>query len=351
MTHPTTPTETLRPERQATTAGVVVFCALSIVLAWLIALPLWIYASGEPILAAPSHDLPAAPAPAPTTEFILLVTLTTSGMMLTPAIAAFASALLCDRVPFRQVWGYLGMGKPVETLLRRRGARSAPPIGIGRVLTVLAVGLFGTYVLVALVALIALLCGFLQIDPSLRMLRAAQMQTPGIPLALLAAISLVGTVIASFVPNGLLALGEEIGWRGYLQPALMRLGAFGAVAVTGLLWGLWHAPLLLLGYNYGFADARAVIFMVIACIAIGSWFGWLRLHSGGVWAPALAHGALNAAASAYLLVAVVVVPHPAYLATALGPFGWLAFGAAGLLLLIWWRTSRRSDLRTPQQPV
>jgi len=41
----------------------------------------------------------------------------------------------------------------------------------------------------------------------------------------------------------LAALGEELGWRGYLYPRLMpRLGPIGAAVAVGLVWGLWHLP-------------------------------------------------------------------------------------------------------------
>ncbi len=41
----------------------------------------------------------------------------------------------------------------------------------------------------------------------------------------------------------LAALGEELGWRGFLYPRLMpRFGAVGAAVAIGLVWGLWHLP-------------------------------------------------------------------------------------------------------------
>ena len=51
--------------------------------------------------------------------------------------------------------------------------------------------------------------------------------------------------------NTFFAFGEEYGWRGYLTPKLAkRMGWVGASLVVGALWGLWHAPVLLLGHNF-----------------------------------------------------------------------------------------------------
>jgi len=53
--------------------------------------------------------------------------------------------------------------------------------------------------------------------------------------------------------NGIFGFGEELGWRGYLLPKLMPLGKARAYLILGVIWGLWHTPLVLLG----FMDVRA----------------------------------------------------------------------------------------------
>ena len=69
------------------------------------------------------------------------------------------------------------------------------------------------------------------------------------------------------------------------------------------LWGLWHSPLILLGYNFGLADLRGVALMTAGCIAWGILLGWSRLRTGSVWPAVVGHGALNASAG---LIGVVV---------------------------------------------
>ena len=49
------------------------------------------------------------------------------------------------------------------------------------------------------------------------------------------------------------ALGEEAGWRGYMMPRLKeRFGLLNGRLLGGVVWGVWHWPLMLLvGYEYG----------------------------------------------------------------------------------------------------
>ena len=97
------------------------------------------------------------------------------------------------------------------------------------------------------------------------------------------------------------------------------------------MWGVWHAPLILLGYDFGRTDAVGVLLMVGFCVLLGVGLGALRLRSGCVWSCAVAHGSVNTAASVVLLV---LSPDPAHGVglTLLGPTGWvvLALLAAGL---------------------
>ncbi len=58
------------------------------------------------------------------------------------------------------------------------------------------------------------------------------------------------TILLSPWINGLFGFGEELGWRGYLLPKLMPLGRVKATLLLGLIWGIWHAPLIAVGFNY-----------------------------------------------------------------------------------------------------
>src|SRR5699024_11776789 len=67
-----------------------------------------------------------------------------------------------------------------------------------------------------------------------------------VPLQVVLIISIVALPVNSLV-SALATLGEEIGWRGWLLPNLRPLGTWPALLLSGVIWGVWHAPLILLG--------------------------------------------------------------------------------------------------------
>lgn len=114
--------------------------------------------------------------------------------------------------------------------------------------------------------------------------------TPSHPWLVIAAFALpVNAILATPI-----LFGEEFGWRGYLQLRLFPDRPFRSAIVTGVIWGVWHYPLLLRGYD--FPQNRLVSLMVfpVTTIFLSVIFGWLRLKSGSIWSAALAHSATNA---------------------------------------------------------
>jgi membrane protease YdiL (CAAX protease family) len=114
-----------------------------------------------------------------------------------------------------------------------------------------------------------------------------------------------GFLIAPVV-NALPVLGEEFGWRAYLQPKLLVLGWRRAMIVMGILWGVWHWPILALGYNYGLDYPGAPWLGMVAFLwftfTTGTIFGWLTLRGGSVWPAVIGHGALNGMAQLPMLL-------------------------------------------------
>ncbi|MCH1941506.1 CPBP family intramembrane glutamic endopeptidase [Holdemania massiliensis] len=110
---------------------------------------------------------------------------------------------------------------------------------------------------------------------------------------------LIPMVLLAMLVNpfgGLLpALGEELAWRGWLLPRLQEfLGVRRAVLATSLIWGLWHAPIILLGYNYGpDHPLLGVLMQLWLCLIQGVILAWLQLKSQSVWTCALWHASLN----------------------------------------------------------
>lgn len=100
------------------------------------------------------------------------------------------------------------------------------------------------------------------------------------------------TVIAPLL-NAPFVLGEEWGWRGYLLPRLLPLGQWRALVLSGAIWGVWHAPLILLGHNYPQHPVAGVFFMIVFCVLTGVLIGWTRLATGSVWPAVIIHGSIN----------------------------------------------------------
>ena len=99
------------------------------------------------------------------------------------------------------------------------------------------------------------------------------------------------------IPTIPLMLGEEFGWRAYLLPKLMPLGARKAVLLIGVIHGAWHWPFFLMGYNYGFGYwgapvVGALLYLVFVCF-LSTFLAWVTLRSGSFWPAALAHGVIN----------------------------------------------------------
>ncbi len=95
------------------------------------------------------------------------------------------------------------------------------------------------------------------------------------------------------VQNIIFGFGEEFGWRGYLLNKLLPGGLWYAIVVGGVIWGLWHAPVVLMGHNFPENPYLGVITMTIAVIPMGAIFTWLRLKSGSAVVVGFAHGVLN----------------------------------------------------------
>ena len=91
------------------------------------------------------------------------------------------------------------------------------------------------------------------------------------------------------------ALGEEIGWRGFLLPRLSgRFGFTVGCLISGCIWAVWHYPALLLAdYNSGTPKPYALACFTAMVIAMAFVMGWMRLRSGSLWPCALLHASHN----------------------------------------------------------
>lgn len=152
--------------------------------------------------------------------------------------------------------------------------------------------------------LFTLLLGAGRLDLSFESMWEAMAQPPGGPAVapgLVVAIGVAFSLTVAPLFNTLVALGEELGWRGFLLPRLSPGGQWRAILLSGIVWGVWHAPAILQGHNYPGRPVLGVFMMIVFCLLMGTIFSWLYLQSRSPWTPALAHGSLNATAGLPLL--------------------------------------------------
>ncbi|WP_318386994.1 type II CAAX endopeptidase family protein [Microbacterium maritypicum] len=203
-----------------------------------------------------------------------------------------------------------------------------------RVIWLMVAGWLVPPLLVGLGVLLSAALGFVQLDLTFSALaaeleKAVPAGTPLPPVQVVVFAQLAMIPIGALF-NSLFAFGEELGWRGWLLPALRPLGTWPALILSGVIWGVWHSPIILLGYNFGRTDITGILFMIGGCVAWGVLLGWLRLRSASVWPAVIAHGSLNAAAGLILIVAATQ-PDLA-LAGPLGVATWVVLALVAVVL-------------------
>ncbi|MBA8793810.1 membrane protease YdiL (CAAX protease family) [Friedmanniella endophytica] len=287
------------------------FVLIAYALMWLFTVPFWLSPHGLAV---------------PWMTPVLLVA------MFSPALAS----LLVVRVVERRSW------------LRVAGLRAGRP---GRVVRHAFLGLGLVVLALVLGVLVSGLAGVQRLDlTELSGVRLAQRAVPAPLDALPPAVYLV-VLVASGLVNLLTvgtvsALGEETGWRGFLLSRLLPLGRVRAILLTGVVWGFWHTPLVLLGYEYPGANRLAALLLfVVFTVAFGALLAWLRLRSASTVPGAVAHAALNGYATLTFLLMAGGRPGPVLLGA---PMGLVAIGVLVVLVAVLFALAPD---RRPEGPV
>lgn len=148
-------------------------------------------------------------------------------------------------------------------------------------------------------------------------------------------IQLAVGILLSPLMNFVNCFGEEWGWRGYLLPKLLKvMPVVPAVLLDGVIWGLWHAPLVaLLGFNYGRGYAgypvRGILMMCVFCVVMGTILSYVTIKSRTVIPAIFGHGMLNGIASFGIYLTSLQEPYNVFLGPA--PIGWI--GMSGFILV------------------
>jgi membrane protease YdiL (CAAX protease family) len=106
-------------------------------------------------------------------------------------------------------------------------------------------------------------------------------------------LTLLQGLATGITVNALAGFGEEVGWRGFLQRELGALGFWKASAIIGLVWGFWHAPLIVQGLNYPEHPWAGVFLMTVQTLLSAPLFSYVCLKADSVVAAAIFHGTSN----------------------------------------------------------
>jgi membrane protease YdiL (CAAX protease family) len=101
-------------------------------------------------------------------------------------------------------------------------------------------------------------------------------------------------LLTGITVHALAGFGEELGWRGFLLRELGGLGFWKASAIIGVVWGFWHAPLIVQGFNYPEHPWTGVFLMTVETLLLAPLFGYVCLKADSVVAAAIFHGSYNA---------------------------------------------------------
>ena len=145
-----------------------------------------------------------------------------------------------------------------------------------------------------------------QWTPDSEIMQSALASMPeGIGVWGIIAITMISGLLNGITINAVFAFGEEIAWRGFLMKEFKGKKFLMAALWIGIIWGFWHAPLILNGHNYPQHPVAGVFMMVVFCLLFTPMLIYFRQKSGSVIVPAIMHGTFNSVVG---ISATVVTP-------------------------------------------
>ena len=168
----------------------------------------------------------------------------------------------------------------------------------------------------------------------------------GSPLLIVLVLILVNGTVGLLLP-GLFAIGEEIGWRGFLVPELYKHVDFTQTSlISGVIWVVYHYPLLIgiVAPQMGISVWPLLLSAMIGGVGISFIVAWLRLCSGSLWTAVIFHAALNAHNQGFFQN--LTTETSSLISYIAGEYGLMMALVMSVAAYFFWR--RRSSLPTPQ---
>ena len=107
-------------------------------------------------------------------------------------------------------------------------------------------------------------------------------------------IGFINAVIYGATINAVFGFGEEAGWRGFLLNSLKDKGFYKASLIIGIVWGIWHLPVVIQGHNYGKYRIIGVVMMTLWTVLLSPLFTYVVYKTGSIISASVFHGVLNA---------------------------------------------------------
>lgn len=186
-------------------------------------------------------------------------------------------------------------------------------------------------------------------DPELTVLKGlvASGGKQGLTASTLLIVQILIFVITGPIVNIIPTMGEELGWRGYLLPKLrIFLPDRVALVITGAIWGFWHLPIIVMGHNYGSGywgyPWLGILDMIVFCVALGIIEGYISIKLQSAIPAAMIHSTVNAGAA--LPIYLLKGSYNTLLGPAItGLVGGLPFIVLAVILLIKNKAHRQED--------
>ncbi len=141
------------------------------------------------------------------------------------------------------------------------------------------------------------------------------------------ALAAIGTPLGGLAAT----FGEEYAWRGFLQRGLEPFGRRLGTSLIGLIWGIWHLPIILSGVHTYPPTPLGFLYALVFFILWGYIQSYAVLKTGSVWVAAFLHGVVN---SVYAFTLTYLVrPENRLLSFGLGIYGLALLGVIVLFVL------------------
>jgi uncharacterized protein len=145
-------------------------------------------------------------------------------------------------------------------------------------------------------------------------------------------LAVIAAIMGGITLNTFFGYGEELGWRGLLFDELRPLGFWRSSLLIGVVWGLWHAPLMLMGFHYPHAPVLGIAMMTVFCTLFSPVMCFIRLKSKSVIAAAILHGSFNAT---YILVIFFLKGGSEFLVGVFGLAGFIVLAVADVMIFVY----------------